>query len=283
MIARLGSFSAAARALGVTQPTLSTSLRRMETKLDTLLVQRGRDGVRLTSTGQELLSYSNEILIVVERAHQAIRGLEAGDVGRFTIACPDALGAFLLPQFLTRLFREAPRLELAIWNGTSREVERAVLAREAHFGLVAGIHPHPEFVRTDLFDDATEVVALAPWPRDIVAARARLRAGPLLYRQPQDVALLRRLAEENLLPERLVPCGTLELIKAMAIAGVGVAILPRRVASYGVKTRLRTLHPALPSITDKISLLHRADLHRTRAALRVKTELVACGKKLATA
>src|SRR5262245_58244023 len=258
-IARLGSFSAAARALSVAQPTLSTSLRRMEARLKTLLLHRGRDGVRLTSTGQELLGYADEIFAGVERAQQAVRGLEADEVGRFTIACPDALGAYFLPGFLGPLFQAAPRLEIAIWNGTSREVERAVLTREADFGLVARVQPHPEFVVTELFDDVTELVALGPCPPQLATAKARLRAGTLLYvdRLPQEPELLRKLAAARLLPERLIPCGTLELVKAMALADVGVGILPRRVATYGRGAQLQPLHPALPSIPDRISLLHR--------------------------
>jgi len=64
------------------------------------------------------------------------------------------------------------------------------------------------------------------------------------------------------------------------LAGVGVALLPRRVAAYGQKGKLRRLHPSMPFFPDTIFLAFRADMHRTRAATRLKDALVAHGKRL---
>jgi DNA-binding transcriptional LysR family regulator len=284
-VARAGSLTAAARQHRVSQPTLSVSLRQLEAALGAVLFHRGREGVRLTDAGEELLSHAERLLAGAERAEQAVRGLAEEDVGRFVIGCPDVLGAYFLPPLLSRLFQKAPRLEISIWSGTSREVERAVLEREVHFGLVARAFPYPELVRVDLFQDVTELVVLAPTPRGRERARERLRRGPLIFvESPQgggaSQELFRGLVQEGLLPEKRLPCGTLELVKSVALAGVGVAFLPRRVAEYGHPGRLKTLHPGLPAVPDTISLIYRGDLQRTRAALRLKSELTAHGQEL---
>jgi DNA-binding transcriptional LysR family regulator len=78
----------------------------------------------------------------------------------------------------------------------------------------------------------------------------------------------------------MLSCGDLELVKSLALAGIGVALLPRRVAAYAQEGRLVRLHPELPVIPDVISLVYRADMHRTRAAMRLKDALVAYGKRL---
>jgi DNA-binding transcriptional LysR family regulator len=75
-------------------------------------------------------------------------------------------------------------------------------------------------------------------------------------------------------------CGDLELVKSLVLAGIGPALLPRRVAAYGHEGKIVRLHPRLPFIPDTICLLYRADMHRTKAALRVKDALVDYGKKL---
>jgi DNA-binding transcriptional LysR family regulator len=281
-IARSGSLSGAARQLGVSQPTLSIALRRLEEALGSSLFHRGRDGVRLTQTGQALLGHAEHILLSVEVATQAVRGLETEEVGRFVIGCPDTLGAFFLPGLLTRLFRQMPRLELSLWNGVSREVERAVLERQADFGLVSRMLPHPELVRVELFEDVTQLFALGPAARTLQQAKERMRQAPLLYveRLPTTPEMLRRLGEMGALPERRLPCGTAELVKNMALAGVGVAILPARAAAYGHPGALVPVHRSLPSVPDTVSLIYRADLHRTRACLRLKEELVAHGRAL---
>ena len=82
------------------------------------------------------------------------------------------------------------------------------------------------------------------------------------------------------LPSRLLPCGDLELVKSFALAGLGVAVLPRRIARYWQERRLRRLHPALPFIADEIHLLFRGDAHRTRAFLITKDAIVAHGRAL---
>jgi DNA-binding transcriptional LysR family regulator len=109
-----------------------------------------------------------------------------------------------------------------------------------------------------------------------------MREGPLIFagRVSQCQEMVGRLSAEGLLPPRMLSCGDLELVKSLALENVGVALLPRRVAAYGQKGKLLRLHPKLPFIPDVISLLYRADLHRTRAAMRLKDALVAHGRAL---
>src|SRR5438094_658615 len=67
---------------------------------------------------------------------------------------------------------------------------------------------------------------------------------------------------------------------SFALAGLGVAVLPRRVARYCQEGRLRRLHPELPFIADEIHLLFRGDAHRTRAFVITKDAIVAHGRAL---
>ena len=160
-----------------------------------------------------------------------------------------------------------------------------MLARRVHFGLVVNPHPHPDLVIVDLCHDAVDVVVRGDprAPLSFVEATERLRRGPLIYaeRVGQCVELVNRLAALHLLPTRTIPCGDLELVKSLLLGGVGVALLPRRVAGYGQKGELRRLHPELPYFPDTICLIYRADMHRTRAALRLKDALIARGTALA--
>jgi molybdate transport repressor ModE-like protein len=285
-IADSGSLSAAARALGVSQPTLTVAVKNLEEQLGTTLLHRSREGVKLTSTGRELLDHAGQVFALLERARERILGLQADDVGSFVIGCHESLGAYFLPSFMRAFLGEAPRIELSLWNGTSAAVTDAVVAREVDFGLVVNPRPHPELVLVELFHDAMDVVvAASSAPADREAADARLRAGPLVYagRVGQCQELIDRLAALGLLPTRRLSCGDLELVKSIALQGVGVALLPRRVAAYEQEGRLVRLHPELPFIPDSICLVYRGDLHRTRAAMCVKDALAAHGKRLAGA
>lgn len=284
-IARNGSLSAAARALGVSQPTLTVAVRNLEEQLGTTLLHRSREGVKLTRTGEELLDHATQVFTLIERAKERIVGLEGDDVGSFVIGCHESLGAYFLPSFLRGFLESAPRIEITLWNGTSAAVRDAVIARQVDFALVVNPRPHPELVMVELFRDAMDVfVASSTSPRVATreGAHARLRAGPLVFagRVGQCQELIDRLAAQSLLPTRMLSCGDLELVKSIALQGVGVALLPRRVAAYEQEGRLVRLHPEMPFIPDIISLLYRADIHRTRGAMRLKDALVAHGKKL---
>ena len=75
-IAEHGSMTAAAKALGVSQPTVTVAVKSLETELGTKLLQRNRDGVTLTETGQELVRHANEVFEVLARAERKILGIE---------------------------------------------------------------------------------------------------------------------------------------------------------------------------------------------------------------
>ncbi|HVH46059.1 MAG TPA: LysR family transcriptional regulator [Labilithrix sp.] len=309
-IAQSGSMTAAAKNLHVSQPTLTVAMQNLEEELGSQLLVRERSGVRLTVTGDELLKYANDAFQLLERAAQRIKGLETEDEGTFVIGCHESLGAYFLPDFMARFLRAHPMIELLISNETSAMVTASVVERRTHFGLVVNPHPHPDLVVVELFHDAMDVLVAedAPPPSRplasllesalsdedappswvntsdpaFIAAKHRLLAGPLIYagRVGQCQELCGQLAAHGLLSTRKLVCGDLELVKSLLLAGIGPALLPRRVAAYGHEGKIVRLHPRLPFIPDTICLLYRADMHRTKAALRLKDELVRYGKQL---
>ena len=82
-IAEQGSMTAAAKALGVSQPTVTVAVKSLETELGTKLLLRNRDGVTLTETGHELVRHANEVFEVLARAERKILGIENEEAGRF--------------------------------------------------------------------------------------------------------------------------------------------------------------------------------------------------------
>ena len=280
-IAEQGSMTAAAKALGVSQPTVTVAVKSLETELGTKLLQRNRDGVTLTETGQELVRHANEVFEVLARAERTILGIENEEAGRFVIGCHESLGAYFLPAMMARFLDEAPSIEVTLWNGTSAAVRDAVIARSVDFGLVVNAEKHDDLVVVELFHDAVDVFVAAHLA-ERGTARELFTTRPLVFagRVDQCKTLLKRLEASGLAPTRLLSCGDLELTKSLALAGVGVALLPRRVAAYGQRGKLVRLGADMPFVEDTISLLYRGDIHRTKAAFRLKDALIAHGKKL---
>lgn len=280
LIAETGSLTGAARALGCTQPTLSAMVQRLEEHYGTTLLLRTSRGVEPTATGLVLLQESAAVLDRFAAIEQIIAGLEDGEVGHFVVGCLDSLGAYFLPSFLPGFAADAPRIAISLWNGPSADVRRRVIERDVHFGLAVNPEPHPDLVMVDLFRDAVDLMTPSP-AGSPDEARARLTRGPIVYaeRLPQAQAYMDYFAAEDIRPSRWLSCGELELVKSLVAGGHGVGILPRRVAQYGERG-LKRLHRSLPSMPDRIVLLYRGDIHRTRAAMRLKDALVAHGRAM---
>jgi DNA-binding transcriptional LysR family regulator len=277
-VTHLGRIGAAARQLGITQPALTAALHKLEADMGATLFVRDHRGAHLTASGRELAAVVDQMLRAIDDARQRIVDIERAPAGRVIVGCPPVLGAYVLPPFVAHLVATHPGIDLVIATAPSRAIEDQAVARDVDIGLVTHPVAHPDLVLVDLFRDQVELVVRADEPETATwsDAAARLARGPLIYAPhvPQSRELLDLLDARGLVPKRHVECRDVGLVKEMALAGVGVAILPRRVAAHRADGALRPLHDGLPVIPDRIHLVYRVDLHRRRAANLVKNALV---------
>ncbi|AKF05593.1 LysR family transcriptional regulator [Sandaracinus amylolyticus] len=286
-IAELGSLTAASRALRISQPSLTVALRKLEEELGTTLFVRTSRGVRTTSSGDALLRHARQVMRSLADARTEIEGLEKEPRGRFTVGCHESLGAYFLPGLMAPFLARHPGIELALWNGNSRDVQRAVLDRVVDVGIVVNPEPHPEHVVQTLFEDRVELVVTSALRR--TARReplALLRSHPLLYvpALKQVQWLLVALEKRDVRASRPLPCSSMELVKSLILDGTGVGVLPRRVASHRVaEGRLVALDDALPAYEDSIAVVRRADAHVTSAMRLLLDALVAHGRSMRAA
>jgi DNA-binding transcriptional LysR family regulator len=272
------SMTAAAKQLRVSQPTLSNAVRELESRLGTSLFLRGARGVVPTASGKMLARAADEVFALLRQTDEQIRGIESSPAGRFTIGCYHSFGAIFLPGLMKGLALRAPAIELSLWEGIGPRVVDAVLDRTIHFGVGVGSacsqRPHPELVLVPMFRDAMVVVC---------ARRRPPPTAPLFYvpRVALSEKVVEALRARGKLPERVVPCGDLELVKSLVLNGAGVGVLPWRVATQGTsRGAMRLVDPKLPSEIDVGCLFYRADLHRTRGALLLRDEIVRRGREL---
>ena len=153
--------TAAARALRVSQPTVSVAVRKLEEELSTTLFLRHRSGVTLTQAGEELVRHVDEIHRVLDQASERIAGLSEELTGSFVVGCHEALGAYFLPSTLPGILEKAPDLTVTLFNAPSARVLDAVVSRDVHFGIVVNPRPHPELVLLELFRDAVDLFVLS--------------------------------------------------------------------------------------------------------------------------
>lgn len=109
-----GSLSAAARQLGLSQPTLSRQINALETALGVILFDRIGKTLVLTETGRQLLPHAKTMEQAALDLDLAVTGGRSVLKGRITISLSDALAAYVLPDMLPKLRSEAPDLTLCI-------------------------------------------------------------------------------------------------------------------------------------------------------------------------
>src|SRR5665213_2996025 len=112
LLAEHGSFSRAAQAAHVTQPTLSAGVQELEKILGAAMVDRNRSGVILTAAGAEAVARAGAILAQAEDLAQAARGAGQPLAGRFRLGVIPTVAPFLLPKALPALRARYPRLRL---------------------------------------------------------------------------------------------------------------------------------------------------------------------------
>ena len=111
-VAEARSVGKAALRLHMAQPPLSVQIRKLESRLGTLLFRRDSDGMHLTDAGRALYTRAKEALALAEDGFAAARAVAAGQRGHLTIGYMFALGYAMLPRLVPQLRRSLPGVEL---------------------------------------------------------------------------------------------------------------------------------------------------------------------------
>ena len=135
-VARLHSFSKAAEALYLTQPTVSAHIGALEEELGVQLVVRSTKQLRLTAPGRVLSHYAVEILGLCQRAEQDVRTAASALTGTLTVAASTVPSQYLLPQVLPQLRRRCPEIFFQVRQGDSGQVVQWMAEHGAELGIV---------------------------------------------------------------------------------------------------------------------------------------------------
>lgn len=137
------SFTKAAQRCGVSQPTLSTQIRKLEEKIGATLVERTSQGIIITPVGQEILDYARCILEKAEAIQLFADRARDPHSGTFTLGLFPTLGPYLLPRIMGRIQAELPNITVRLVEDKN-EVLQDMLVRGELDGVVLGEIPQDE-------------------------------------------------------------------------------------------------------------------------------------------
>jgi DNA-binding transcriptional LysR family regulator len=264
-VAQTGNISRAAERLGITQPSLSSAMKRLEDSLGATLFVRGRTGVQLTKPGMELLKKGRHLLLSWEQLKADIGKKETGVSGQYIVGCHPSVALYSLPYFLPGLVQQHPELEIKLTHDLSRRITEKVISFEVDFGIVVNPFRHPDLIIKDLWKDEVMFwTAQRPSSTQHLDPQAGVLVCDLNLLQVQKI--LAELRKRNQGFKRIIQSSNLEVITDLTAAGVGVGILPRRVATRTGTQKLKPLGDNLPIFRDQICLVYRADLQKTKGS-----------------
>ncbi|MCE9507128.1 MAG: LysR family transcriptional regulator [Alphaproteobacteria bacterium] len=249
--------SRAAERLGISQPSLSLALQRLERTIGTKLLSRSKRGVSLTQAGRQLLAHSKSLLEawghVQSKALASIHGIQ----GMYTIGCHPSVALYLLSDFLPQLMEKHPLLQISLRHDLSRKIAEDVISLKTDIGIVVNPVQHPDLVIHPLCRDE---FTLWTGPKanynaqDIHSGRAVLICDPDLA---QSELLIKQLKKSGINFDRILTSGNLEVIADLTAHGCGLGLLPGRVASRAVKKLTRV--PKTPVFYDDHCLIFRVE------------------------
>jgi DNA-binding transcriptional LysR family regulator len=265
-VARTGSVTGAARALRLSQPTVSEHLRNLERALGVRLAYRGEGRIRLTGPGRRMAEGAADLVRRRANLLAAIRSSGAEVRGPLRIGASTVPARYLLPRVLRILHRSHPHLPVTVHTGNTEQAISWVRSGEVDLAWVGGRPSDRSLAHRPAGEDRLVLLVLANRPlasRRILAPVA-LRGVPILVREAgsgTQAALEAILRRAGLELGRDVPIaaevGGTETLVASVRAGLGVGVVSS--LSVPADPRLTSVPLSGPNGRRRFHLVWRRD------------------------
>jgi LysR family hydrogen peroxide-inducible transcriptional activator len=246
LLADHGSFSRAAEAAFVTQPTLSAGIKELEGTLGATLVERGARGATLTPAGEAAVARARIVLTEAEDLVHAARAAGEPLAGPFRLGVIPTIAPFLLPRALPAIRTNHPKLQLFLREDLTHRLVEALKDRRLDAALIALPYDAPHIETVSLIEDEFLFAASPDHPLAHVDPLTpdKLAGEPLLLLEDghclRDHALAMcsatRPGEDRARSD--FAATSLHTLVQMVKSGLGATLLPRLAVDAGLADRL---------------------------------------------
>jgi DNA-binding transcriptional LysR family regulator len=260
-VVELGSFSAAARRLNLTQPAVSLQIRELENRMAARLVDRLGKRAYATPAGRELIDHAHGIFEAESRAVAALRRHKDGRLGRVHIGAGPAALAYLLLPILQRIRADHPTLDLAVTTGNTAEITERMARNMIDLGFTGLPVDRAVFDATVIRD--MRMVAIFPADGaelpDVVTPADLARYPLVATQQRSNHAQLGRewMREAGLEARPAMEIDNIGVIKRVVAVGFGAAIVPEVAITLGAEVEGLVHRPLDPPIALPLALIRR--------------------------
>jgi DNA-binding transcriptional LysR family regulator len=255
VVASSAKMSEAAKKLGISQPALSESIKRLETDLGEVLLYRARSGSTLTPNGRAVIQNA-------KAAHSFLSEIEslAANESKFgsrmiTIGCHATVASYYMPKTLKNLENVVPDYKINLKHGFSRNIQTGIQQGLIDIGIVVNPTPSPDLIIRQLNEDEIAVWTAKNGSKNKVFCNEELA---------QTQSILRKWKNS---PAVKINTDSLELIVRLTSAGLGFGIIPACTVRL-LEADLKRVE-GTPSFRDSICIVYRPEFGKSEIEKKV--------------
>ena len=267
-----GHFAKAAEQCGVTQPTLSMQIQKLEEDLGVVIFDRSKKPILLTSAGAKIIEQLQTILFETKKLDEIV-SIDQSDLiqGELIVGVIPTIAPYVLPKLLPVVEKKFPEIRLKILELQTHRIVEALSTDEIDVGLLATPVKIPKVFEFPLF---FEPFFLYAQKEHELAKKARVKYSSLTYddiwlleeghclrHQVMDVCAVRDLKNDK--RKFKFESGSLETLKSLVSSYGGYTLLPQ-LATVGLKAGTVAIPFERPIPAREIGLVYRREHYKSK-------------------
>jgi LysR family hydrogen peroxide-inducible transcriptional activator len=236
-VARERHFGRAAEACFVSQPTLSVAIRKLEDELGVQLFERGSSEVSVTPIGTQIIEQAQRVLEQAAAVKEIAKHGKDPLSGPVKVGVIYTIGPYLLPQLVRQMISDAPRMPMLLQENFTVKLLELLRQGDIDVAILAEPLPMHGLVTHPVYDEPF-VVAVPirhPWAQRQSISGAELREETMLQLgsghcfRDQVIEVcpeVSRFSQANAGIRKTFEGSSLETIRHMVAAGIGITVLP---------------------------------------------------------
>ena len=269
VVAELQHFHKAADKLHISQPALSNQIKQLEQELNSKLFDRVGRGVKLSESGELVLSSAIKILNEVELLKESVSDIESGQAGTLKIGVLQSINSLYLRSLVAEFDRNNPNISLQIEEMTNYNIEKKISRGDIDIGIGFILNKdYPDIEFEKLFDEKWKLIISpthANVANKIMAGDPHHLKAVLLSEYFETRKIVDKYFSDNQIKyTNVTEVNTISSILDLVEGGASFSILPEAFSALKAQYRLEIvdLDPQLPPRT--IGLLVAKNRSRKR-------------------
>lgn len=273
-VAKHLSFTRAADALFMTQPTVTFQIKQLEAFYSTRLFERRHGGITLTPAGELVLPYAEKIIALSDEMEARLAEMTDEMRGPLLIGATATIAEFMLPPILGEFNALYPQVRARLIVGNSESIENRVAAPTLDLGLIEAPAKLSGIASELCIEDELVVICAPDYPLAGAKSITPRALADYEYISREPGSATRELSDAYFRQHKIAPeslktqmeLGSPEALKGVVATGLGFAIVARVAVDRETRLGLLAAIPLKPPLKRSITLIYPQDRFRTRLA-----------------